>query len=114
MQQTSDYATAAIMRGSGWYPSTNRGSNHPRDVFPRREMSARRAQAAPRQRRTHGEAWIGSYRHRVELSIRSRVMSTPWSRSAIARGAGLGALFRLAGIIGITFTLRSLVPYLTC
>ena len=106
---SSDYATAAIMRGTGLYPA-----NEPLAAIIEQEIQPRRERPAldsPAGRDL--EARVQASRHWTELSFGLSVMVYGLVGAAMARGAGAWVLLRFAGIIGTRFVVGFALPYLS-
>ncbi len=113
MQQSSDYATAAIIRGSGLYPPDEPLAAIIRDeVRPRRETPASRGLVTLAHGGRDPEAASLALRRWTELRSGLGVMVYALVGAAISRGLGIGVLARLAGIAGTSVALAFLLPYL--
>jgi hypothetical protein len=114
VQQSSDYAAAAIMRGSGLYPADEPLAVIIREeVLPRRETPTQRALATLANGGHDPETATLASRRWTELSLGLGVVVYALIGAAIARGSGIGVLSRLAGIMATRFALGFLLPYLS-
>lgn len=113
-QQSSDYATAAILRGTGLYPAHETLAAIVRDdVRPRRDAEMRRRAAARTEERRDIAAAVRAHARWAEVSRGLGVLAYALVGAAIARGRNFGVLARFAGIMAATAALSPVLPYLS-